>query len=118
VLLGILLGVILVLSLGCLGRFIDWRLVRYGKRFKANTYASMIAAALGDRVGIFLATLVSVSLFVGLVGLLVRCQASDHPKSSFLPLYWSNLGICYLHNVFELILALLDNSITTKDSRD
>lgn len=35
----------------------------------------MIASSLGDRVGIFLSALVAVSLFTGLVGLLVRSFA-------------------------------------------
>ena len=69
---GIIQGVFLVVILGILARFIDWRLVRYGHRFKSTSYAGMIATALGDRVGIFLSSLVAVSLFAGLVGLLVR----------------------------------------------
>jgi len=68
---GIIQGVFLVVILGILARFIDWRLVRYGHRFKSTSYAGMIATALGDRVGIFLSSLVAVSLFAGLVGLLI-----------------------------------------------
>ena len=72
-----------------LARFIDWRLVRYGHRFKSPSYARMIATALGDRVGIFLSALVAVSLFVGLVGLLV-CLLVRTWSAPTLPPYSGN----------------------------